>query len=121
MRRGARCSPETSGPRLTRPPHTSSTLLPAFDPWVIGASRTANACLGEAYRDRVYRLQGWVSPVVLADGRMTGVWRHAVKGSRVLVEVTPFEPVATWVRRGVEKEAERLAEFLGGTLELRWS
>ena len=72
------------------------------------ASRTANAYIDEAHRDRVYRPQGWVSPVALADGRMVGVSRHEVKGGRVLVEVTAFESVAAWVR-GVGTEAERLA------------
>jgi hypothetical protein len=39
--------------------------------------------------------------VVLVNGRIVGVWNHARKGRR-------------------EAEAERLAAFLGGALELRW-
>jgi hypothetical protein len=36
----------------------AARLLPAFDPWVIGASRDAAALLDHAHRSRVYRAQG---------------------------------------------------------------
>lgn len=95
-------------------------LLPAFDQWVVGASRTAAAMLDPAHRSKVYRAQGWMSPVLLINGRMSGVWRHRRSGRRLLVEVTPFDPVPGWVRGKTEAEAARLAAFLGGTLDLRW-
>jgi winged helix DNA-binding protein len=91
-------------------------LLPAFDQYVIAAPRE----LPGEDRDRVYRKQGWISPVLLVDGRMDGVWSHERKGSRVVVSVEPFGRVPKWVRSGVEAEAARLAEFLGGSLELSW-
>jgi hypothetical protein len=34
------------------------------------------AVLPGALKGYVYRPQGWLSPVVLVDGRMEGVWRH---------------------------------------------
>jgi hypothetical protein len=48
-------------------------LLPAFDHYVVAAPRDADAVLPAAQRARVYRPQGWLSPVVLVDGRMAGV------------------------------------------------
>jgi hypothetical protein len=66
----------------------------------------------------VYRPQGWISPVLLVNGRMDGVWRYTVKGSRVEVVIEPFVKAPVWVRRAAGKEAERLAAFLGGTLRL---
>jgi Winged helix DNA-binding domain len=96
-------------------------LLPAFDPWVVGAARDAAAFLEPRYRARVYRPQGWMSPVLLVDGRMTGVWKHARKGRRLVVEVEPFGRVPALARAAVEAEAARLAEFLGGELALSWA
>jgi hypothetical protein len=90
-------------------------LLPAFDQHVVAAPRDG------AHRDRVYRPQGWLSPVVLVDGEMAGVWSHERKGSRLLVAIEPFAPLAAAARRAVEAEADALAAFLGGELELRWS
>jgi hypothetical protein len=96
-------------------------LLPAFDPYVVGASREASPLLPAAYKERVHRPQGWVSPVLLVDGRIVGVWAHEVKGRRLLVRVEPFAEAPKWLRRAAQEEAERLAAFLGGSLELHWS
>src|SRR5438552_1811858 len=55
------------------PPSRSVSLLPAFDQYVISASRHARSLLPGDLRPRVYRPQGWVSPVLLVNGRMEGV------------------------------------------------
>jgi hypothetical protein len=51
---------------------------------------------------------------------MEGTWRHEVKGSRVEVVIEPFVAAPAWVRRAAGQEAERLAAFLGGSLNLTW-
>jgi hypothetical protein len=98
-------------------------LLPAFDQYVVAATRHSDALTpGATSRaDAIYRPQGWLTPVVCVDGLFTGVWRHERKGNRVSVEVEPFGarmPKAT--RAGVEDEAQRLAAFLDADLDLRW-
>ena len=65
-------------------------LLPAFDQYVIAATKQAEHFLPGDFRDRIYRPQGWISPVLLVDGVMAGVWRHERKGRRLVVEVEPF-------------------------------
>ena len=94
-------------------------LLPGFDQYVVQASGHAERLLPGVPRNRIYRPQGWISPVLLVNGLMQGVWRHEVKGRRVEVTIEPFGKVPSWARRGVEEEAERLAEFFGGTLDLK--
>ncbi|HEY7031224.1 MAG TPA: winged helix DNA-binding domain-containing protein [Thermomicrobiales bacterium] len=94
----------------------TARLLPAFDPWVVGASRGAAALLEPEHKARVYRPQGWLSSVLLVNGRMVGVWRHAPKGRRLLVQIEPFGTLPRWARAQIEAEAERLAAFLGGEL-----
>jgi hypothetical protein len=102
------------------PSQRSVRLLPAFDQYVIGASRHADLLLPGKLRSRVYRPQGWVSPVLLVNGLMQGVWRHEIQGSRIEIVIEPFVKTPTWVRRAAAEEAERLATFLGGTLSLGW-
>ena len=85
---------------------------------MIGASRNAAALLEPRDKARVYRAQGWISPVVLVNGRMVGVWRQARKGRHLLVELEPFGRLPAWARTQVEAEAERLAAFLDCGLEL---
>ena len=101
-------------------PDGTVRLLPAFDQYVVAAPRGEPAVLDPAVKDRVYRSAGWLSPVLLVDGRMEGVWRHERKGKRLLVEVEPFARVGSAVRAGAEAEAERLGDYLGGALELTW-
>jgi hypothetical protein len=93
-------------------------LLPAFDQWVVCASRRVPALLDPKYRQRIYRLQGWVSPVLLVNGHMAGVWKHETKGRTVAVEISPFEKLPRWTRTHIAAEAERLATFIGGDLKL---
>ena len=101
-------------------PIKSVRLLPAFDQYVIGASHHSAHLLPGDLRSRVYRPQGWVSPVLLVNGRMDGVWRHEIKSSRVEVSIEPFVRIPKWARSKAEEEAERLASFFGGTLSLHW-
>ena len=96
-------------------------LLPAFDHYVVAAPRDAEAVLAAESRARVYRPQGWLSPVLLVDGRMAGVWSHELRGGRVAITVEPFAPVARDVRAGVEAEAGRLAAFLDGEPDVAWA
>lgn len=95
-------------------------LLPAFDQYVITASRDASHMLPGPCKDRVYRPQGWLSPVILVDGRMDGIWRHERKGERLLVQMEPFVTLPGWARRAAEAETERLATFMNRRLELTW-
>ena len=88
-------------------PVDTARLLPAFDPWVVGASRTSPAVLDPRHKARVFRPQGWFSPVLLVNGRMVGVWKHTRKGRRLLVELEPFGRLPAWARGQLESEAER--------------
>jgi uncharacterized protein YcaQ len=99
----------------------SVRLLPLFDPYVVGASYHAERLLPGDLRARVYRPQGWISAVLLVNGRMEGTWSHEIRGSRVEVTVEPFVKQAAWVRKAAGEEAERLAAFLGGSLKFAWN
>ncbi len=96
-------------------------LLPAFDQYVVAGQRDVEAVLAAEHRPRVFRPQGWLSPALLVDGRIEGVWRHERRGARLAVTVDPFSPQPPAVVDGVEAEAARLAAYLGGELELSWT
>lgn len=101
-------------------PTRAVRLLPMFDPYTVAASPHVSRLLPGDFRRRIYRPQGWISAVVLVDGRMMGTWTWARRGGRFAVEVAPFVKLPRWVTRAVEAEAERLASFAGGTLTLQW-
>ena len=87
-------------------------LLPYFDSYLLGHKERAHLV---AVRDhkRVYRTEGWIAPVVLVDGRVTGIWGHTREGDRLRVGVTKFAGVSRRVAAGIRDEANRLGRFLG--------
>lgn len=87
-------------------------LLPYFDSYLLG-HRDRRHLVSDEHRHRVSRSQGWIAPVVLVDGRVAAVWKHA-RGRGVLeVEVTPLERLARPVVAAIRTEAEELRRFLG--------
>ena len=101
-------------------PVHSVRLLPAFDQYVVAATKHPEELMPGAFANRVYRPQGWLSAVLLVNGRMDGVWKHERKGKRLVVTIEPFAPVPKVVRRDAEAEAEGVAGFLGGELHVAW-
>jgi hypothetical protein len=92
-------------------------LLPAFDQYVT-STRPREAFVPADRMRSVYRPQGFVSPVVLVDGRAAGIWSHERRGDTIRVEVESFEALRPKVRQALLHEVERLAAFLGGSPEL---
>jgi winged helix DNA-binding protein len=92
-------------------------LLPAFDQYVTGP-RPREAFVPSDHMSRVYRQQGWVSPVVLVDGRAAGIWSYERHGNVIRTEVEPFQHLSSKVQTALVAEVERLAAFLGGSPEL---
>src|SRR5205807_2365250 len=50
-------------------------LLPSFDPFLQG-HRRRDHLVDRAHYKQVYKDQGWLAPVVLLDGRVTGTWSY---------------------------------------------
>ncbi len=86
-------------------------LLPYFDSFLLG-HRSHRDVVGEANHGAVYRGQGWVSPVVLVDGRAAGVWSQARAKDGLRVSVSPFSKLSSAVMSRVREEASGLGLFL---------
>ncbi len=107
---------------LNDSPVTKATirLLPNFDSYLL-AHREKDHLLTERHYKRVYRNQGWISPVVLIDGVIAGVWSHKLQGKRLLVDIEPFGKLSKAERAGIKQEAESLALFFGSELDFHFS
>lgn len=94
----------------------SVQLLPGFDPYLMGhASR--DHLFDKAHRWKVSRVAGWISPVLLVDGRVLGVWTHELDKGRMRVEVTPFAPLKPRVVKAAKERADTIANALGAKLD----
>lgn len=96
-------------------------LLGGFDPYIVGLSTPQRPSLmPEASIPRVYRTSGWLSPVVLVDGKVCGVWNYTRSRTELGITIELFEEAGPRVKKEIEAEAERVTELLGGPLELAY-
>ncbi len=84
-------------------------LLPAFDPYVVGGLRQLPRMIaGDARNARlVSRSQGWISPVLMVNGRIFGTWTR----EHGQVVVTPFAPLPRGTRLGVRATTEQINDL----------
>jgi hypothetical protein len=89
-------------------------LLPAFDPYLIPKPPRTYLLRRVEDPDRIYRSQGWITPVVLRGGRAVGLWPWKRRGTKLEMTLEPLEPLSS----AAEREAASLARYLGAELVL---
>lgn len=87
-----------------------AALLPQLDPTTMGWYERA-WYLGP-YKEQLFDTSGNGGPTVWWDGRIVGGWRQDADGA---VELQMLEDVGADGLRAIEREAERLTEWLDGT------
>jgi hypothetical protein len=91
---------------------SSVRLLPAFDPLLLAHVEKDHLVERRHYK-RVYRNQGWLSPVVLVGGRIAGVWFLRATARRLTADVELFGRASRDIRRAIQTEADAIGRFLG--------
>jgi winged helix DNA-binding protein len=105
----------------TTPEH-EARLLPGFDPFTNELPRRVDSVLNPADHDAVHRVAGWVTPIVMIDGRVAGTWEIASgKASVGVVAVRPFRRWRGGARNELKPEVERIAAFLDRPFRLEIS
>jgi uncharacterized protein YcaQ len=89
---------------------SSVHLLPYFDVYLL-AHRFKEHFLKAEFYKRVYRNQGWISPVVLINGEIAGVWSYKMSRKAAEIEVEPFRRVDSRVRKEIKDRAGELADL----------
>jgi len=82
-------------------------LLPHFDVYTL-AQAGRHLMIADEHRPAVFRKAGWISPVIVAEGRIVGTWSW-LKGKLVL---EPFRTLSATVRRAAIADGERLRAAL---------
>jgi hypothetical protein len=95
------------------------TLLGAFDSFLL-AHATKEHLVDVRFYQRVYRPQGWISPVVLRGGTIIGVWFPETTGKTTILGVELFGRATPAIRRAIEREAEQMSTFLGRACTARF-
>lgn len=98
-------------------PEGSVRLLGNFDPLILLSAKYPGYTLKAPRKVQVYRKAGWVSPVLLVDGVIRGVW--ALDKSGGTIQLVPFEALTPQIRRQLAPEIEAIAGYLGREVDLR--
>ena len=77
---------------------------------MLGPGTKAEEIIAPALRAEVSRTAGWISPVVVAQGRVVGTWD--VDGRKVQVRL--FEDAGPIRRAALDAEVARIEELLQG-------
>jgi hypothetical protein len=93
-------------------PSTDVRLLPAFDQYVLGPGTKSTLIIDPARRGEISRAAGWISPVVIAGGRIAGTWQ--APGS--VLDVALFPEAGTVPPTALQAEADHLALHAGTPL-----
>jgi Winged helix DNA-binding domain len=83
-------------------------LLPGFDPWVLAPISHRRHTIPDGHVDDVSRAAGWISPVLLVDGRVAGTWEPTVADGTATVTVTPFRKLPAGVVKAATRHVERV-------------
>ena len=84
-----------------------------FDPYTVALRRNGERPITGPERDLVYRKAGWISPVLLVDGEIAGVWEHKEEKGRLRVQISPFATLTPALSELATVEVERLAAHVG--------
>lgn len=85
-------------------------LLPYFDVYLLAHSLKDHFIDARFYK-RVYRNQGWISPVVLINGEIAGVWSYKLSRKAVEIEIELFVRVDPRIRKQIKDRAAELADL----------
>jgi hypothetical protein len=102
-------------PNAPAGPIEEAHLLPVYDEYLV-AYRDRSAALDPAQKREPG--DGIFSPTVVIDGIIAGSWTRTMKKDRVVVNLRMLTALTAARRRLVEHAAQRLAEFLGISVEL---
>ena len=84
-------------------------LLGGFDQYILGPGTKDDVLLPQEHRSAVSRTSGWISPIVVLNGRIAGVWE--VSDHEVLV--SPFPDADPLPKKGLDQEAAHVARASG--------
>ena len=90
-----------------------ATLLPHFDPYVIGSFPRELLFPGAVATRALGRGQAGVRPVILIDGIVAGIWTSTRTGTLLTITVEPIGPVPKSRRLDVTAAAQRVGDYLG--------
>lgn len=94
-------------------------LLPAFDEFIISYKDRTAALLSEHHQKAISD-NGLFRPMVVTDGKVTGLWKRTIKKDSVIIEAEFFETPAFNNIPLLQKAAKKYGSFLQKNPDIRF-
>jgi hypothetical protein len=94
------------------PGASSTRLLAAFDPYLLGY-RNRRLAMDPKAEAQIQRGGGWIHPTVVVDGRVVGTWNLKRQKGRVEFTVELFPATGSATRAAIDGESADIRRFLG--------
>jgi hypothetical protein len=93
----------------------SAYLLPAFDEFII-SYKNRRASLPHENHHKAVSNNGIFRPIIVVNGRVTGIWKRTIKKDKDQISMTFFERPDKTIAALIEKAAERYGRFIENKL-----
>lgn len=93
-------------------------LLPAFDELVISYKNRSLLFEGDGHHKAVSS-NGIFRPVIVVNGRITGLWKRIFGKDRVVIQTELFRPHSRKEKKLIEEASWKYGKFLGKETELK--
>lgn len=104
-------APDVAPPAAKKP---QVRLVAGFDEMILGYKDRSPSITDPAHAAKIVPGgNGIFNPVMLVDGRVTGIWKRTIKKKAVEVQLQPFSPLSQTLTRAFAREAGRYGSFLG--------
>jgi hypothetical protein len=98
-----------------KPPARFVKLLGKFDPLFVSFS-DKSWIASPVQQKAIWRPAAHVEAVLLVNEKLSATWRYAIKGKKIDFTFYLFHAVSQSAKKGIEAEAQKIADFLGKTL-----
>jgi hypothetical protein len=95
-------------------------LVGGFDAYVFSPKSHRQHTWPAGRHDRISRTAGWITPCLLVDGLVGGVWGYTRGPRQVSVEIEPLTSLTSAQRSRAERQAHDLEPLFGAPVDVKW-
>lgn len=101
------------------PQPDSAFLLPAFDEYLVSYKNREAAISGDDHAKAVSK-NGIFWPILVVNGKISGMWKKTVKKDLLIVEIDHFRPHSAREKKLVEKAANAYGMYCGQKVSIEF-
>lgn len=95
----------------TKPDQDTIYFLPAFDEFMV-SYKDRTASLSSDYNKNAITGNGIFKPIIVVNGRVTGIWKRSFKKDTVWIEPSFFDPADTLTKDELAAATKSFGQFL---------